>query len=100
MKNKYERIIKRPDGSRVKITAAFDPGNRYGEFEYNAVVEVCAPGKRKFSEPVTETYDYRKMSLDERRLYRQQQYLTVATADEIISVKMELWRTLRPVPER
>ena len=68
-----EKIIKREDGSRVRIVTSFTCEYRRNEFRYLSMVQRCGKGKRKW---VTD-YD-------------------AATKDEIISAQLELWETIKP----
>jgi hypothetical protein len=69
---KYEKIIKREDGSRVKLTASF-----YSNYEviWHVRTERCEPKKRTFIEV---------------------KGLGFATPEEILACKLGLWEKIKP----
>ncbi len=79
MKPKIEKIFKRKDGLRVKVEASISTQTYWDKVYYNAYVQVCSKGKRKFRNPETE---------DEK-----------ATDAEIYEAKMDLYFQLRPIME-
>ena len=98
MREKFKQILKRPDGSRVsiKVTLAVDH-DHVGEFIYKEEVEVCAKNKRTWTEAFDrDNYAYRRMDRTSREAYKLVAFRKVATAEEILAVKMKLWETLKP----
>lgn len=97
---KHEKIIKRDNGDRVKISVTFTTTN-YSEQQYKwgCEVEVAPNRKRKFENVVnTDDWDYRRQSFpDGRNAWAARKHLEYATADEIHQVKLELWEMLKPV---
>ncbi len=78
---RYDKLIPREDGSRLKIKTAlcadegggFDGKNK--RHYYTSYVQVCAKGKRLFRAPME----------SER-----------ATLEEIHSAQLELWQSIKP----
>lgn len=94
----HEKIIRRDDGSRVKITCDVRPRLFSGKgASYTTSVTKCEKGKRKFV-PYNYNYDYvyRALSMSERREYANEIDLTMASIEEIYSTKLEAWEKLKP----
>lgn len=86
---RHERILKRDDGSKVKITV--DLGIDSSNCWWSVRVETCDKGKRKW----INTYDgndyrYRKLDLAARQEYRLQKQLEKVTLEEIRDTKFAL----------
>jgi len=98
MNEKFKQILKRPDGSKVSIQVRLSVDyDHVGEFIYEEEVEVCGKGKRTLIDPCDrESFQYRKLDMRERARYRHEVYRKVATAEEILAVKMKLWEMLKP----
>lgn len=93
---KHEKIIKREDGSKVKLIVNF--------FEYRDMPEfivsgyICNPRKHKFIELHNgDDYQYRALSIEDRKKYDYDKILKYATEQEIYDTKIELWEKLKPV---
>lgn len=71
---KHEKIIKRDNGDRVKISVSIYVESFGNDFKYNYGVDICPAGRRKF------TYGYGE-----------------ATPEEIHQAKLELWEKIKPV---
>lgn len=96
---KHEKLIKREDGSRVKIDVEFYANSIMGEHRYLYRVLICGKGKKKFTNPAnTDSYEYRSLSMPDRRKYEERQYLEYVTNEEILATKLELWNKLKPHP--
>ena len=96
MKTFHEKIIRRDDGSRVRIGVALREFN-YGHVQYKEEVHVCAKGKRAWVVTYNrDDYRYRRMSMEERDAYKLHCNRMVATEQEILMAKTELWESLRP----
>ena len=99
MKTKHEKIFKREDGSRVKIVADL-MNYRLFDFEYRTSVYTCKKNKRSWFGVVnTDSYEYRGLSMDDRRKAEKAAQLKIVSKDEILQVKIELWELLKPYEE-
>ena len=89
-----EKIIKREDGSRVKIrTHPFIDQ----EVIYKVYVSTCKKGKRTWIRTYdSDCYKYRGLSMDERGAFEYNSYLKVVTEEEIQEVRLELWEAMKP----
>ena len=96
MKTSYEKIIKREDGSRVKIFVdLFDV--RYGELAYRTSASTCGKGKRTwYGSFDSNHYMYRQLSMEDRRTYEHESQLDFVSEDELLQAKTELWEKLKP----
>lgn len=94
-----EKIFKREDGSKVKVTVSHYDDHRHG-IMYNVSVSICGIKKRKFECLVnTNSYAWRALSLEDRRKDNMRQALSVLSADEINEALKEHWGKLIPMPE-
>jgi hypothetical protein len=94
---RHEKIIKRPDGTRYKITVTC---NEYREeFNWYFTCEVSQPGKKKFN-PVynNDSTEYRQLSMDKREAYATAKTYQFVTHDEVATTARELWNKLKPSP--
>lgn len=91
----HEKIIKRGDGSRIKILVS--ASEEFGRLVYRQSVKVCQKGKRTWVWPFdNDGYAFRKMSRDDRESFSQEQFLLVASKEEFLQAKMELWEKFKP----
>jgi len=99
MKLKLEKILKRDDGSRVKLTISMSvmyPVSN--EVNYIFRVELCKKGKRTWSEPTdNNNYKHRLLSLEERINAINMAYLDHVSLAEINNAKLELWQSIKPI---
>lgn len=86
LKNSHEKIIKRDDGSRIKIIVRIE-GYSYGIVSYNVDVERCKPKKRTWENVFLRT---------DRRPDREGRLLGIVSSDELHQAKKELWLSLEP----
>ena len=95
---KHEKIIKRADGSRVRITVELrvewlgvDP------VRWSFATHRCAKGKRTWVTFVNhDDYSWRKLSDKERSEEDERRSLLLATKPEVESVMLELWEKVKP----
>ena len=89
-----EKIIKREDGSRVKIrTHPFIDQ----EVIYKVYVSTCKKGKRTWiSAGDSDLYKYRGLTMDERRALEYKSFLKVVTEEEIQAARLEIWEAMKP----
>jgi hypothetical protein len=101
MKQGLEKILKRDNGDRVKITISMSLYLRADGFEYDHRIQVCAKRKRIWK-PVYDGNDYvfRGMRQIAKAEHIKQRELEHVTAEEIYAAKLELWLSLEPVHER
>lgn len=96
-----EKIIRREDGSRVKITVGFGElyGTRFSEHGYSFSVHTCGKGKRSWFGVIdSDSYIHRRLSMEEREDSRIAESMKVITDDELYLAKHELWTVMKPVP--
>jgi len=93
---KHEKIIKREDGSRVKIVVDV-VAISHRDIEFRSYVLFCEKGKRTWRG----TYDanlhsYRKLSMEDRRELERKSQFSVTSEKEVLDAKLELWQKLKP----
>lgn len=95
---RYEKIIKRADGSKIKIEVLF-----YMDFRtphYSVTIWNCLPRKRTYNIVSDKSnYQYRRLDAAQRKEYIQTSNLQFVTPEEIYQAKIELWETLKPAYE-
>lgn len=90
-----EKVLKREDGSRVKIVCRisdFSSGIKY-------LIEVftCEKGKRKFNRVTRDDWQYRSMSLEDKRKALMSTYLKYhITEDELYNICNLAHEEMRP----
>ncbi|MCK4704592.1 MAG: hypothetical protein KAT90_03850 [Gammaproteobacteria bacterium] len=96
MNLKIEEILKREDGSRVKIVVElFEPSHR--TFEYRFHVYTCKKGKRTWMGLVdSNNYSYRTLGMKECREFEIAESMKIITDDELLNAKLSLWESLKP----
>lgn len=95
---KHEKIIKREDGSKVKISISFYSDSFRPESDkYRVAVQTCAKRKRTWINVTnSDDYSYRCLSMDERSKFAKEKQLEYVSKEEILSAKLELWEKLKP----
>ena len=94
---KHEKIIKREDGSRVRITVSLLVEWSRSEPRWSFVVHRCEKGKRTWTTPVNhDDYSWRKLGMEEKRNEDHRRSLTLASKDEVESAMIELWEAIKP----
>ena len=96
---RHEKIVKREDGTQYKICVnAYLDSYRSESMQYRIDVYCKQKGKRKWLNVEKEIYDqeYRRLSLDKRREYDDNNNLRFVTKEEIYAAKIELWNLLKP----
>lgn len=95
----YEKILKRPDGSQVKVCMNIFVPN-FGvdcALTYSWFVTTRGKGKKKWdSVNMFDDYSWRRLKGPERAEYTQNLYLKHISLDEVQQVAVELWETLKP----
>ena len=90
-----EIIYTRPDGTKVAIVATFhcDYQGKY----WSISVSTCQPKKRTWTNVhSTDDYTWRKLGPKEREAYIAKKQFEVCTPDEIMSVMLKTWESLKP----
>lgn len=91
-----EYILKRDNGSRVKIVAEFGEGY-YSGIGYRTSVYTCEKGKRTWKPSFdSDCYKYRGLNMEERKRFRHQSQYDYVTEEEIHNTKVMLWESLKP----
>jgi len=90
-----ETVIRREDGSRVKIKAYFHA--EYRDIEYRCDVYTCEPKKRTWKNVYdSNCYKYRCLSMEDRKKYVAEKELEVVSPEELHQAKINLWESLKP----
>ncbi len=96
---RHEKIIRREDGSRIKIeVSVYMDGFGGGKPKYRFHVSSCEKGKRTFKNVYNFDRDYtwRALKMDDRLIYSQNKYLEHVSAEEVNQAFLELWEMLKP----
>ena len=95
---KHEKIVKKEDGSRVKITVSMSTDSwRFSDINYHISVDTCEPRKRTFKPAVDDTsYLYRSLSMDDRREHCLKKNIEIAGKDNINAAIIECWEKAKP----
>ena len=92
----HERILRREDGSRVKINAHLG-SNRHGKSGYSFEVRICAKGKRTWNSVTNiDCYKYRALSMEDRRAKHKENQLNHVHPMELVESGRLLWESLSP----
>ena len=95
---RHEKIIKRENGNSVKIEATVYLDS-YGTQNavYSVDVSLRDKGKRIWRYVTDhDSFEYRKLNLQERKLFDKRLFLEHVTEEEIQAAKEELWQLLKP----
>ncbi len=96
----HEKILKRDDGSRVKILVDFCVVNFSDTgFKFFSDVRTCAKGKRTFNVLNFDDYEYRALTIKERQEFYVQRQLEHVTKEELLQAKLELWEKMKPTED-
>ena len=77
---KSEIILRRENGSRMKIECSVWIDFRSTKSEYEITVSICEKGKRKFHDVVNnDSWDRRKLDMKDRPVYDHEQQLKYVT---------------------
>ena len=91
----HEKIIKRPDGSRIRIKACLVIDFRGFSWSYS--VDFCAKRKRTWVRTVdTDSFSYRSLDSSGKAEMIRTHSLRRASAEEINIAMIELWQKLKP----
>lgn len=92
-----ETILERTDGSKVKIDAHAFYSNSTDNMTYKIEVYIQDKGKRKWKPAInTDDYTYRRLEMEQRRVYEHEQNLGFVTLEEMKAAQMSLWEKMKP----
>lgn len=95
MKLKYEKIIRRDDGSRVRIE--IEIRNDHRTIEYITAVFTCEKRKRTWKPTYDrDGYNYRGLGMDGRKNFAYDSQFEAISNEELLAAKTEYWESLRP----
>ena len=95
MQFELEKVLKRNDGSRVRIKVRFISDITYRDYAVN--VTHCDKGKRKWKSCRNiESHAHRVLNMEERREDIKRAQLDYVTVQEIFAVKLDLWELMKP----
>lgn len=96
MNLRTEKILRREDGSRVKICVElFEVSHQ--RMEYRFSVQTCGKGKRTWNDCVDfDDFRYRALSMSERREFEIAESMEIISREELLNAKLSLWESLRP----
>lgn len=93
---KAEKIIKREDGSRVRIITSLRDSYSNQPI-YESIVHVCGKGKRTWNGTYSDgDFSFRRLSMDERKVFINEKNLEYVTEQELHDAKLELWESIKP----
>lgn len=92
----HEKIIIRENGDKVMLRINFFILS-LSKPTYKLNVYLCGKGKRKYNEITFDSYEYRRLGMEERKDFEYQEYLKHVTEDELQEAKLEMWETLKPI---
>ena len=88
-----EKILKRDDGSKIKIECTLYNYNSTYEFE----VYSCEPKKRVWHNVHSnDDLIWRRLDIKAKDVYRQNKQLEFVTKEELLSCALETWGKLKP----
>ena len=91
----HEKILRREDGSRVKIevwvTSCFD-----SDIEYESEVYTYEKDREEWVGTWSPGYSYRGLSMEERATHRYNSQFPTITPEELQEAKLELWEKMKP----
>lgn len=94
---KHEKIIRREDGSKVRIIVELrvEPFRDHHSWEFS--VDLCQKGKRTwFSSCGITEYESRRMKAGEFMIAKQKAALKHVSEQEVELAMLELWEKIRP----
>ena len=94
---RHEKIIKRQDGSKVRINVSFYSDFGRNERKWEFTVDTCEKGKRTWVPPFDiNNYNFRGKTQSEKQQLIEQESLRRASQEEIDDAIIELWNQLLP----
>lgn len=94
----HEKIIKRYDGSRVKIVVTLSPYYIGADLEWRWHALRCEKGKRTFHSAVNhDDYSWRRLDTEGRAAEDRRRCLLIVSEDEVREAMQELISKIVPV---
>lgn len=94
---RHERILKRDDGSRVKITVSLDTASYKSTATWSFSCHACAPNKRTWITPVDHhDYRWRKLKHEQKIAEDLRRCLMLATEQEVLDTMRECLAKCEP----
>lgn len=94
---RYQKIIRRDDGSRVRINVEMASEWLSDKVNWSFSVDTCEKGKRTWLSPCDEnSYSFRRLSTSDRERAIVEESLRRASSAEIEAAMVELWELIRP----
>jgi len=91
----HEKLVVNEIGDKIKIRISFWVDNNRPF--YDIVIYVCKKGKRKFyCINYGDDYEYRRLSMPERREFMLQKYIKIVPIEFINQAKKEMYDLLKP----
>jgi hypothetical protein len=92
---RIEKVIKREDGSKVRITATIN--QTYNKLTYETWVHVCGKGKRSWVGVYsTDDFSFRRLDSKGREAFVESKQLLHVTKLELYQARLELWESIKP----
>ena len=89
-------IIKREDGSKVKLEIEIMFLNNGKNIHYSVFIYTCAKNKRKFTEINTDYFKYVGLNIEELKLKAKEEYIKYVTKKEIMNECEVAWNKAKP----
>lgn len=94
---KHEKILDRPDGSKIKLICCLNQNWYENTHEYSVSLFYTKGKGKTFHQLEYDSYTYLRLSKAEQKEYEERELLKHITPAELLGVKMELWNMLKPV---
>jgi hypothetical protein len=91
-----EKIYKKEDGSKVKLIVDFNFSFNRNNSTYRINVYLCAPNKRKYIKVDSDDWEYRNLSMEDRRKANMVECMKYITEDQLYSVCHLAWNEMKP----
>ncbi len=98
---RHEKLVINSNGDKINIRVTF--WLSYDKPNYSVDLSICKKGKRKFIDVLFDDYalsfsdySYRRLSIEERAVYRLNKFKEYVTEEQILEAKNELWNKLSP----
>ena len=90
----HKKIFVKENGDRVMARISTYLHN--DKMCYNINISLCPKGKRKFNPIAFDDYEYRMLSMEDRKKQEIIVFLQHLTAEQIFSAKLEAWEKMKP----
>jgi hypothetical protein len=93
-----EKIYKKEDGSKVKLIVKFRLSHS-NTSSYSIEVYYCAPTKRKYNQITRDDWEYKNLSMEDRRNAIMEKCMKYITEDQLYSACHLAWDKMKPTFE-